>query len=331
MGKSLIRVAVTGGAGQIAYSLLFRIASGEVFGPDQPLALHILEVPASLIALNGVVMELQDCAFPLLKEIQTGADPQKVFAGINYAFLVGAKPRGPGMERKDLLSDNGKIFIEQGKALSDVAAKNPLILVVGNPCNTNCLIAMKNAPKISPLSFFAMTMLDQNRATALLAQKANVAVSEVKQVAIWGNHSSTQVPDFVHARIAGKPALEVIKERAWLEHDFISQVQKRGAEVIAARGKSSAASAANAALDTMRALINPTPKGEWFSTALLSDRNPYGVKEGLVFSFPCRSLGNGRIEIVKDLAWDNFLKEKIALTEKELLEERELITPLLKK
>ncbi len=330
MDKPLIRVAVTGGAGQIAYSLLFRIASGEVFGLDQPLALHILEVPPSLIALGGVVMELEDCAFPLLKEIKTGCDPQKIFEGVNYAFLVGAKARGPGMERKDLLGENGKIFIEQGRALGDVAAKDPIVLVVGNPCNTNCLIALKNAPKIPISRFFAMTMLDQNRATALLAKKANVSVPDVKRVTIWGNHSSTQVPDFVNATVSGKPVLDVIKDRSWLEKEFMPQVQKRGAEVIAARGKSSAASAANAAIDTMRALIQPTPRGEWFSVASFSDGNPYDVKEGLVFSFPTRSLGAGKIEIVKDLHWDNFLKEKIALTEKELLEERELITPLLK-
>lgn len=330
MSKSIIRVAVTGGAGQIAYSLLFRIASGEVFGMDQPVALHILEVEEALGALNGVVMELEDCAFPLLKEIKTGSDPHKVFEGVSYALLVGAKPRGPGMERKDLLTENGKIFIGQGKALNAVAAKDLVTLVVGNPCNTNCLIAMKNAPNMDPKRFFAMTMLDQNRATSMLAKKAGAPVSAVERVTIWGNHSATQVPDFVHATISKKPASELISDRKWLEHEFVSKVQKRGAEVIAARGKSSAASAANAILDTVRALAFPTAKESWFSVALLSDGNSYGVKEGLIFSFPCRSLGNGKVEIVKDLKWDSFLKEKIALTEKELLEERQLILPLLK-
>ncbi|MBI2743722.1 MAG: malate dehydrogenase [Chlamydiales bacterium] len=327
--KPLKRIAVTGGAGQIAYSLLFRIASGEVFGADQPIALHILEIESSIPALQGVVMELEDCAFPLLKEINIGSDPFKVFEGVNCALLVGAKPRGPGMERKDLLNENGKIFISQGKALNDVAAKDLVVLVVGNPCNTNCLITLKNAPKKDSTRFFAMTVLDQNRATAMLAKKAGVGVDAVERVTIWGNHSATQVPDFVHATISGKPATEVIKDRKWLDQEFIPRVQKRGAEVIAARGKSSAASAANAILDTVRLLYRPTPKGLWFSAAFLSDGNTYGVKEGLVFSFPCRSLGEGRVEIVKDLAWDSLLKERIALTEKELLEERELVMPLL--
>lgn len=329
MQKSLKRIAVTGGAGQIAYSILFRLAAGELLGKDQPIALHILELPEAIAALNGVVMELEDCAFPLLKEIKIGSNPEEVFEGVNYAFLIGAKPRGPGMERKDLLSENGKIFTTQGKALDRAAEKDLLALVVGNPCNTNCLIALKNAKRLTQNNFFAMTRLDQNRAVSILAKKAKLSVTDVEKLAIWGNHSSTQVPDFLHATMKGKPVLDLIQDRRWLENDFFSLVQKRGAEVIAARGKSSAASAANAAIDTMRSLVFPTAGDNWFSCALLSDGNPYGIKEGLIFSFPCRSKGSGKIEIVKGLKWDNFLKEKIAITEKELLEERDLVKGLI--
>jgi len=319
------RIGVSGGAGQIVYSLLFRLAAGELFGSKQPIALHLLEVPEGLESLKGVVMELEDCAFPLLSEIKIGSDPGKVFEGADTIFLVGAKPRGPGMERKDLLSDNGKIFVGQGKAIGQVAAKDAVTLVVGNPCNTNCLIAKTHAKRSG---FFAMTRLDQNRAVSMLASKAKVPVTSVSQMTIWGNHSSTQVPDFVNARIEGKPVLEVIKDRKWLEEGFIPEVQKRGATVIAARGKSSAASAANAALDAMKSLYEKTPEGEWFSMALASDGS-YGIQEGLIFSFPCRSLGSGKVEIVKNVPWDDFLKKKIALTEKELLEERELVKHLL--
>jgi malate dehydrogenase len=324
MQQTIKRIGVSGGAGQIAYALLFMIASGELLGNEQDIALHILEVPGALEALKGVVMELEDCAFPRLKEIRIGSEPREVFQGANYVFLVGAKPRGPGMERKDLLADNGKIFVAQGKAL-DAVAPEAITLVVGNPCNTNCLIALKNAPKLGPSRFFAMTRLDQNRAQALLAKKGHVGISDVKQVTIWGNHSSTQVPDFMNAKICGKSALEVIQDRRWCEESFISEVQKRGAAVIAARGKSSAASAAHAALEAMKSLIFPTPQGEMFSMGLYSDGNPYGVAPGLVFSFPCRSQGQGRLEIVKNIEWDAFLKAKIALSEKELLEERALI------
>lgn len=324
MAKSLKRVAVTGGAGQIAYNLLFRIASGEMLGADQPIALHILEVPEALKMLEGVKMELEDCAFPLLKEIHIGDNPEKIFEGIDYALLVGAKPRGPGMERKDLLRDNGKIFVQQGKALNNVANKDAKILVVGNPCNTNSLIASKNAPKLSRKNFFAMTMLDQNRATSCLARRANVGIRDVENMVIWGNHSSTQVPDFYHAHIHSKPVLDVIKDKDWLENDFVSFIQKRGAEIIAARGKSSAASAANAALDTIRAIITPTPKGKWYSVAIHSEGNPYGVDSDLIFSFPCRTTEKGEIEIVKDLSMNEFLTKKIKATEDELKEERSL-------
>ena len=329
MKKPLKRVAITGAGGQIAYSLIFRIASGEMLGADQPVALHLLELPQTIESLNGLVMELEDCAFPLLKEVRTGSDPVKVFEGVNYALLVGAKPRGPGMERKELLGDNGKIFIEQGKALNASAASDAIIFVVGNPCNTNCLIAMHHAPKIPKERFFCMMRLDQNRAMSMLAKKAQLSVTDVSNVAVWGNHSATQVPDFVNARIQGKQALEVIKDRKWCEEQFVPLVQKRGAAVIAARGKSSAASAANAVIDSIRSIVLPTPEDDWFSVGLSSNGNPYGIKEGLVFSFPCRSQGNGKVEIVKNVPWDSFLKSQITLSERELLEERELVANLL--
>jgi malate dehydrogenase len=329
MSKPVKKIAVTGAAGQIAYSILFRIANGDVLGKDVQVSLHLLDLPDFVPALKGVAMELQDCAFPLLKNITVGSDPYEIFDGVHYAFLIGSKPRGPGMERKDLLSDNGKIFIGQGQALDSVADKDVLVLVVGNPCNTNCLIASSFAKRIHPSRFFAMTRLDQNRATAFLAEKAGVAVSDVDHVTIWGNHSSTQVPDFVNAKIKGRSATDLITDRAWLENDFTSKVQKRGAEVINARGKSSAGSAANAAIDAMRSLLLPTEAGKWFSMALSARGNPYGIDEKLIFSFPCVSKGNGNIEIVKGLHIDPFLKQKISLTEKELQEERALVENLL--
>ncbi|HEV8052386.1 MAG TPA: malate dehydrogenase [Parachlamydiaceae bacterium] len=330
MSKTLKRIAVTGGAGQIAYNLLFRIAAGELLGRDQPIALHILEVPEAMNMLEGVKMELDDCAFPLVKEIVIGSDPKVIFKDVQYALLVGAKPRGPGMERGDLLNDNGKIFVDQGKALDQVADSNVKILVVGNPCNTNCLIALSKASRLKPQSFFAMTRLDQNRATAQLAEKANVEITAVENVAIWGNHSSTQVPDFSNATINGKPATEAITDLAWLEGDFITTVQKRGAAIIAARGKSSAASAASAAIDSMRSLIAPTPVGRWFSCAISSKGNPYGIDENLIFSFPCRITNTGELEVVQDLPINEFLRNKIKLSEKELIEERELVKEMLK-
>jgi malate dehydrogenase len=346
MVKPVKRVAVSGGAGQIAYSLLFRIASGDMLGKDQPVALHILEVAESLDALKGVAMELEDCAFPLLKEIKISSHPVEIFEGAHFALLIGAKPRGPGMERKDLLSINGKIFIEQGKALNEAASPDVLVFVVGNPCNTNCLIAMHHAPKIPKSHFFAMMRLDENRSKAMLARKASVSTDEpafigdmrrpeisvdaVTNMVVWGNHSSTQVPDFVNARIHGKPALELIKDRPWCERDFIPAIQKRGAQVIAARGKSSAASAAHAVIESIQSLLIPTKEGDWHSIARLSDGNPYGIQDNLIFSFPCISKGNGKIEFVKGVPLDPFLKEKILLSEKELVEERELIAPLLR-
>lgn len=324
MPKPIRRIAVTGGAGQIAYSLLFRIANGDMFGYDQPIALHILELDVAIKALEGVKMELQDCAFPLLKEIIIGSNPWDIFKDVDYALLIGSKPRGPGMERKELLSENGKIFVEQGRALNDSADPDVKVLVVGNPCNTNCLIAMYNAPKIPKKNFHAMTRLDQNRAQSFLAIQAEADVTEVSNVTIWGNHSSTQVPDFLNAIIKGKPILDII-EANWLENEFISLVQKRGAAIIAARGKSSAGSAASAIIDAVRSLEIPTPTGKWFSSCIFSEGNSYGIDDNLIFSFPCRSNGNGHYEIVKDLPWNEFLKNKIKATEKELLEERDLV------
>ncbi len=321
----LKRIVVTGSAGNIAYTLLFSLAKGALLGPDQPIALHLLDIPPMEEALEGVKMELLDLASPVLEEIQVGSDPKKMFKDVDYAFLVGAKPRGPGMERKDLLFDNGKIFVEQGKALNEVAKRDVKILVVGNPCNTNCLIAMQNAPDLPKENFMAMTRLDQNRAKSQLAAKAGVKVEQVKQMTIWGNHSSTQVPDAYHATIDGKKLIDVIDDNSWIEGEFVETVQKRGAAIIKARGKSSAASAAYAAIDSMRSAITPTEEGEWFSVGISSDENPYGVREGLIFSFPVRVNAAGKMEIVDGLEWNDFLKEKIALSEKELLEEKELV------
>ncbi|MBS0635190.1 MAG: malate dehydrogenase [Verrucomicrobia bacterium] len=311
-----IKVAVTGGAGQIAYSLLFRLAAGELFGPNQPIELHILEVAEVMGALDGVRMELEDCAFPLLTKIVIGSDPHKVFEGVDYAFLVGAKPRGPGMERKDLLAENGKIFVAQGKALNDVASRDVRVLVVGNPCNTNCLIALHNAPDLKPSQFQAMMRLDENRAKAQLALKANRPVTAVDKMTIWGNHSTTQVPDFIHATIDNKPVIEVIKDLQWLENGFISTVQKRGAEIINARGKSSAASAASSAIDAMKAWHG----SDWHSAAIYSAGNSYGIDDDLVFSFACKGS-----KVIDKIEWNGFLEEKIRASEKELKEERDLI------
>lgn len=330
MVKPLKRIAVTGGGGQIAYSLLFRIASGELFGKEQPIALHLLEVFQGLKVLEGVVMELVDCAYPLLKEIKMGDDPLEIFENVDVALLIGAKPRSPGMERKGLLQDNGKIFVWQGQALNRVASRDVIVFVVGNPCNTNCLIAMHHAPDIPRSRFFAMTRLDQNRAQYQLASKGGVAISDVDHVTIWGNHSTTQVPDFINATIKGKPATDMIADHDWLRGDFIKTVQKRGAEVLSLRGRSSAASAANAILDGVKAICEPSHKKTWHSTAILSDRNPYNIKEGLIFSFPCVTDDERNIAVVEGLDWDPFLQEKIALTEKELLEERDMIAHLLK-
>ncbi len=323
------KIAVTGACGQIAYSLLFRIANGDFLGLNQQVFLHLLDLPQFEKGLEGVKMELDDSVFPLLKGVKIGSVAEEVFEDVDYAFLVGAKPRGPGMERKDLLADNGKIFVEQGKALNLAANKDVRVLVVGNPCNTNCLIAMHHAPDLPKSHFHAMTRLDQNRAVFQLANRANVDTKEVSHVTIWGNHSSTQVPDFLNAKIHGKSAADVL-DRKWLEGEFVSTIQKRGAEVIAARGKSSAASAANAAIGALKAVTFETPHGEWFSSAVFSQNNPYGIEEDLVFSFPCRSSGLGDFEVVKGLKIDSFLQEKLAITQKELMEERDLVRGLLR-
>ena len=324
-----IRVTVTGGAGQIAYNLLFRIGNGEVFGADQPVALQILEIPPAMDALRGVVMELEDCAQPLLQDILISDDPNVAFRDANWAILVGGMPRGPGMERSDLIAANGPIFVEQGRALNENAAGDIRVLVVANPCNSNCLVAKANAPDIPDDRFFAMTRLDENRAIAQLALKARAQVSEVSNIAIWGNHSTTQFPNFEHALIRGQSAESIIADRGWLEGDFMTTVQERGAAVIKARGKSSAASAANAALDTIRSLIYPTPAGDWFSAAIPSEGNPYGVAGGLIYSFPLRRCGNGRISIVGGLELSEYALAKIKASEAELLSEREAIQHLL--
>ncbi len=321
MGR--IRVAVTGAAGQIGYALLFRIAAGEMFGRDTEIELNLLELEAALPALNGVVMELQDCAFPLLKSITTSSKQDVAFKDIDWALLVGSVPRKAGMERGDLLKINGNIFIEQGKNLDAHAKKDCRILVVGNPCNTNAYIAKMAVKNISPKNFFAMTMLDQNRAVAQLAMKAGVGVTDIKNVAIWGNHSATQYPDFYNATINGKLVTQVIPDETWLKTTFIEAVQKRGAEIIKARGASSAASAANAVIDTVKNLRSATKPGEFFSVAVASDGS-YGIPEGLMFSFPVRSNGKGW-EIVQGISVNEFTKEKINITLKELEEERDTV------
>jgi malate dehydrogenase len=328
MSKAPIKVAVTGAAGQIGYSLLFRIASGAMFGPEQALDLHLIEIPQALSVLEGVVMELDDCAFPLLNNIVATADLDEGFRGVNWALLVGSVPRKQGMERKDLLGINGKIFTGQGKAIQANAASDIRTLVVGNPCNTNCLIAMENARDIPRNRWFAMTRLDENRAKSQLAAKAGVPVREVTNVAIWGNHSATQYPDFYHARIGGRPATQVITDEAWLRDTFIPAVQQRGAAVIKARGASSAASAANGAVDTVNSLVTPTPTDDWHSIAVGSDGS-YGVEAGLISSFPIRSNGQDW-EIVQGLQLDPFSRERIDRSVAELKEERDMVAALIK-
>jgi malate dehydrogenase len=327
MTNAPLRVAVTGAAGQIGYSLLFRIASGAMFGPNQPVILHLIEIEPALKALNGVVMELEDCAFPLLKGVVPTASLDEGFAGVNWALLVGSVPRKAGMERKELLGINGRIFTGQGKAIEAKAAADVRVLVVGNPCNTNCLIAKSNAPGVPHDRWFAMTMLDQNRAVTQLARKSGRGVHEVSHVAIWGNHSSTMYPDFTHARIGGRPATEVIAEPAWFKDTFIPTVQKRGAAIIEARGLSSAASAANAVVDTVKALTTPTHPDDCFSVAVASP-GAYGIDPGLIYSFPIRSNGTSW-SIEEGLALDEFSQTKIRATEAELKEERALVAELL--
>ena len=327
--KSPLHVAVTGAAGQIGYSLLFRIASGAMFGPDQPVVLHLIEIAPALPALEGVKMELDDCAFPLLHEVIPTADLAEGFRGVNWALLVGSVPRKAGMERKDLLSINGKIFTGQGQAIAKNAASDVRVLVVGNPCNTNCLIAMNNAKEVPSERWFAMTRLDENRAKAQLAEKAGVPVTAVTNLAIWGNHSATQYPDFFNAKINGKPATEVITDQAWLEGPFISTVQQRGAAIIKARGLSSAASAANAVVDTVHSLVFPTPAGDWNSVAVCSRGDAYDVEAGLITSFPIRIDDSKSWQIVPGLPVNNFSRSRIDATLAELKEEKALVADLL--
>ncbi len=326
--KTPITVSITGAAGQIGYALLFRIASGFVFGPDQPVNLRLIEIEPGMPALEGVMMELDDCAFPLLNEVVGTSDLNEGFKGANWALLVGSVPRKAGMERNDLLGINGKIFTGQGKAIARNAARDVRVLVVGNPCNTNALIAMSNAEGIPKDRFFAMTRLDENRAKSQLAKKASVHPSKVTNLCIWGNHSATQYPDFTNTKINGRPATDVISHVEWLKGDFISTVQQRGAAIIKARGASSAASAANAALDTVKSLITPTPKGDWHSVAICSDGS-YGIEKGLIASMPIRTISDGKWEVVQGVPIDAFSQEKIDATMQELKEERDAVKHLI--
>jgi len=323
-----VRVAVTGAAGSIGYSLLFRIAAGEMLGEETPVRLQLLEIPEAVDALEGVVMELNDCAFDLVEGIEWTDDPAEAFDGAEVCILIGGKPRGAEMERKDLVEANGPIFREQGRAINEHASEEVRVLTVANPCNSNCLIAMNNAPEIPDEQFTAMTRLDLNRTKYQLAARADVDTSEVSNIAIFGNHSSTMYPDFYHARIDGEPVPEVIDDEEWLRGDFIETIQGRGSAIIEARGASSAASAANAALEHVRDWFRETPEGDWVSMAVPSDGS-YGIDEGLVFSFPVRCDGDGNWEIVDDLDLNDFAREKLSVTEEELQGERDVVADLL--
>lgn len=326
MANQAVKVAVTGAAGQIGYSLLFRLASGAVFGPDTKVDLNLIEIEPALPALEGVVMELNDCGFPTLGKVTCTADLHEGMDGINWALLVGAAPRKQGMERSDLLKINGGIFTKQGNAINDRAADDVRVVVVGNPCNTNAYIAMSNAPDVPNDRFYAMTMLDELRAKYQLANKAGVDITEVKNLTIWGNHSATQYPDFFNATIQGKAVPEVISDHAWLESEFLSTVQQRGAEIIKARGASSAASAANAALATVKQLITETPEDDCYSVCCYSQGH-YGIDEGLIFSFPSRTV-NGKHEVIKNFEQPEFSLEKISVTLDELRNERDTVKSL---
>ncbi len=330
VAKSPIRVAVTGAAGQIGYALLPRIAAGQMFGPDQPVILHMIEIPAEkpMAALQGVAMELEDCAFPLLADMVCTSDLNEGFGDVDWALLVGAKPRGPGMERNDLIEGNGPIFTGQGKAINDSGAKGCRTVVVGNPCNTNALIAMHNAPDVDQANFSAMTRLDENRAKAQLANKAGVHHTSVTNMTIWGNHSATQYPDFENVKIGGKRGSEVISDRAWVQGDFIKTVQQRGAAIIKARGLSSALSAANGLVDHVRDLCTPTKPGDWHSVAICSDGS-YDVPAGLICSFPVSVDDAGRYSIVQGLSLSDFAVDKLAASVAELEHERSVISGLL--
>jgi malate dehydrogenase len=322
-----VHVTVTGAAGQIGYQLLFRIASGQLLGPDTPVVLRLLEIEPAMKSLEGVVMELDDCAFPLLAGVEATSDLATAFSGTNWALLVGSIPRKAGMERGDLLTVNGGIFKPQGRAIAENAASNVRVLVVGNPCNTNCLIARSNAPEVPADRWFAMTRLDQNRAETQLAKKAGAAVKDVKNLAIWGNHSATQFPDFANATIDGRGVTDVISDRAWLEGEFITTVQKRGAAIIEARGASSAASAANAAIDTIAGLVNATSSDDTVSVAVTS-HGEYGVPEGLTFGFPVSADGQGNWSVKEGFVSDDFARGRIKVTTDELLAERDDVQSL---
>lgn len=324
--KAPVRVAVTGAAGQIGYSLLFRIASGDMLGPDQPVILQLLEVPPAMDAVQGVMMELDDCAFPLVVGMQASDQAEEALQDADYILLVGAKPRGPGMERKDLLEANAAIFSAQGKAMNAVASRDVRVLAVGNPANTNALIAQRNAPDLDPRCFTAMTRLDHNRALAQLANRTGSHTTDIRQLTVWGNHSATQYPDISHASVSGKAASDLV-DAAWLEESFIPTVQQRGAAIIKARGQSSAASAASAAVDHMRDWTLGTPADDWVSMAIISDGS-YGITEGIVYSFPVRCQ-DGRYEIVSGLSVDDFSRERMQATEQELVEERDAVEHLL--
>ena len=331
MAKNPVRVAVTGAAGQIGYSLLFRIASGEMLGKDQPVILQMLEIPDEKAqkALRGVMMELDDCAFPLLHGMVPASDPMVAFKDVQVALLVGARPRGPGMERKDLLEANGKIFGPQGQALDRVADRNVKVLVVGNPANTNCLIAMKNAPSLKPSQFTGMMRLDHNRATSQIAQKIQKKVTEIRKITVWGNHSATQYPDVFQAEADGKKVWPMINDQAWLESTFIPTVQKRGAAIIEARGLSSAASAANAAIDHVRDWVHGSRDGDWVTMGIPSDGS-YGIAEGVIYGFPVTTRG-GSYTIVKGIEISEFSRKRMDATLKELHEERDGVKHLLGK
>lgn len=323
--KTPIHIAVTGAAGQISYSLLFRLAAGLLLGPDQPIVLHLLEIAPAMPILKGVVMELQDCANPLLHRVLITDDPLVAFKNVDYAFLVGARPRGPGMERKDLLQVNAEIFAVQGKALNAVANRDVKVLVTGNPANSNTLIAIRNAPDLKPENFTCMSRLDHNRAVSYLAEKCGVLCTDVKNMTVWGNHSATQYPDLHHAKVKGQDALSLV-DRQWFMEDFIPTVQQRGTEVIKARGQSSAASAANAAIDQMRSWIFGTEASDWVSMGVMSDGS-YGIEAGLVFSYPV-TVVNGEVSIVKGLDINEFSLQRLRVSEAELKEERDAVRHL---
>lgn len=327
--KKTIKVAVTGASGQISNHLLFMLASGEVYGKDQPIALQLMGSERSREALEGVAMELEDSLYPLLREVSIGIDPNVVFKDADWALMIGAKPRGPGQERADLLDMNGRIFVDQGKALNNVASRDCKVMVVGNPCNTNALIAMENAPNIPRKNFHALTRLDENRAKCQLALKSGKFYTSVSRMAIWGNHSTTQVPDFVNARINGRPAIDVIQDMKWLREVFTPTVAGRGGALIKKWGRSSAASTAVSIADAIRSLVVPTPKGDCFSTAVCTDGNQYGIQEGIIFSMPCRSTGDGNYEVCDDFIIDDWLRKKIAATEDELVKEKECVGHLI--